>query len=144
MCCLAFAGPFRIHELLAREERQFDRRFMLLGRDIRLIKDEEEDKEVLPVMVKWPKEDRRGKEWELEVFGMGSDFYPVRATKKWWACRADRDPEEPAFRLEDGWALTGRKGNEILRELLAEQNDYEQGTASSHFSAAASPRHSAA
>jgi len=135
VCCIAFNGGFRIHELLSREEECFDPKFTLLGEDIKIAKDMEEDKEVLLISIKWPKEDKKGSGVELEVFETGTEICPVRAWKKWKKSSNISGKEQdrlPAFRLESGKSLTGRSFNKELKLLLEKHIDYSQGTISSH------------
>ena len=41
-------------------------------------------KEVIQVRVKWPKENKTGGEFVVEVFESANDHCPVKALKKWW------------------------------------------------------------
>jgi len=131
VCCLTFAGAFRIHEILAREERRFDPKWTLLNRDLKVVQDKE-GKATMLVTVKWPKEDKVGKEIEVEVLESRTETCPVRAWRKWQQCTGRRKPDQPAFRLEDGRAFTGRKFNTILKRLLEDHIDYSQGSISAH------------
>ena len=130
--CIAFNGGFRIHELLSREEDWFDKRTTLLDRDIKLVKDEEDGKQVLLIWLKWPKEDKIGKGVEVEVFETNSEICQVKALKKWWMSTKDREKDKPAFRRPDGRALTGRRLNRVLAELLGKHFDYDEGSISAH------------
>ena len=130
--CIAFNGGFRIHELLSREENRFDEKTTLLDKDIKLVTDEEEKRQVLLIWLKWPKEDRLGKGTEVEVYETKSEICPVRALRKWWGITKVRDEFKPAFRLPDGGAFTGRRLNSALSELLGKHFDYKGGSISAH------------
>ncbi len=130
--CLAFNGGFRIHELLSKEENQYDERTTLLDKDIRIVTDEEEKKQVVLIWLKWPKEDKLGKGVEVEVFETKSDICPVKALRKWWGVTRKREKCQPAFRMPDGRAFTGRRFNSLLAELLGKHFEYNEGNISAH------------
>ncbi len=133
ICCLAFNGAFRIHELLCRQEREFDQAHTLLKKDIKIVWDKEAKKEVIVVLVKWPKEDKKGAGVEVEVYETGSEVCPVKALKKCWACQKEGGGEnQPAFRQENGMAWTGRRFNEELKKLLQPHLDYKRGKITAH------------
>jgi len=93
--------------------------FTLLEEELRLV--EEPDGTVIQVRMKWPKEEKQGGEFTVEVFEKGGGANcPVRALKKWWATEPPREVVAPAFLRSDGSAFTGRKLNETLEELLKE------------------------
>jgi hypothetical protein len=117
--CLAFNGAFRIHELLSKEEGRFDPVFTLLDEDLTVA--EGKDGAVVQVRVKWPKEEKQGREFTVEVFETGGPNCPVRALKKWWATGPPRETGAPAFRRPEGGALTGRRLNETMERLLRPQ-----------------------
>lgn len=129
VCCLAFHGCFRIHELLCRETMDFDPRTVLLNEDLIIL---EEVTPVIQVWLKWPKEEKHGAEFTVEVFSDGSDQCPVRALRKWWSCGPVREDGLPAFRLHDGSALTGRWLNDTLRTLLDPHMDFKKGAITGH------------
>ena len=130
VACIAFNGSFRIHELLAKEEKKFDPIFTLLEEDLGITAGEGGG--VILVNVKWPKEEKNGREFTVEVFETGGPNCPVKALKKWWARDPPRQKGLPAFRKEDGTALTGRALNLTLKKLLGEHLDYGQGTVTTH------------
>jgi hypothetical protein len=119
VCCLAFNGAFRIHELLSKEEGRFDPVFTLLEEDLRI--SEELDGPVIQVRIKWPKEEKHGREFTVEVFETGGANCPVKALRKWWASGPPRERGSPAFRRPGGAAFTGRRLNEIMDRLLEKQ-----------------------
>ena len=119
VCCLAFNGAFRIHELLSKEEGRFDPIFTLLDEDLKII--EESSGSVIQVRVKWPKEEKQGREFTVEVFETKGVNCPVKALKKWWSTGPPREKGAPAFRKPDGAAFTGRNLNETMGKLLTVQ-----------------------
>jgi hypothetical protein len=118
VCCLAFNGAFRIHELLSKEEGRYDPVVTLLMEDLTLV--EESEGAVIQVRVKWPKEEKHGREFTVEVFETGGANCPVKAVRKWWATGPPREKGLPAFRRGDGAAFTGRRLNETMDFLLRE------------------------
>ncbi len=130
--CLAFNGSFRIHELLCKEEGKFDPQFTLLNKDIKLVWDEAEKKEVIVLWLKWPKEDKKGQGVEVEVFESGNEVCPVKALKKWWLCAGSRQLDQPVFRQKNGQAWTGRLFNKELQELVGPHIDKSEGSITSH------------
>ncbi len=132
ICCLAFNGSLRIHELLCREERRFDPQFSLLNRDIKIVRDQAEGKEVILLWLKWPKEDKAGQGVEVEIFESGNEVCPVKALRKWWLCAGCRQPEQPAFVQANGQAWTGKLFNKELQELVGPHIGREEGSITSH------------
>ena len=130
VCCMAFNGCFRIHELLCKDETVFDPRLTLLAENILTVKDNGQD--VIQVWVKWPKEDKKGGEFVVEVFPSNNEHCPVKALKKWWKSGPPREKGMPAFRRETGVPLTGRALNKILRNLLNDHIDYDRGSVTTH------------
>ena len=130
ICCLAFNGCFRIHELLCKEGGKFDPHFTLLNENLMVVKDG--GREVIQVWVKWPKENKTGGEFVVEVFESANDHCPVRALKKWWGRNPPREDGLPAFRRENGEAMTGKHMNSVLKDLLKDHVDYKRGKITGH------------
>ena len=110
-----FHGAFRIHELLAKSEKQFDPDFCLLETDVKIKPSGSEN--VLQLKIKAPKEDKLGMSTVVDVYPTNNDICPVRAFRKW----RGRDTEarvKPLFSFSNGTPLTGRKFNEIIKERL--------------------------
>ena len=82
--------------------------------------------------VKWPKENKTGGEFVVEVFESANDHCPVKALKKWWGRNPPRQDGLPAFRRGKGVAMTGRRMNEILKDLLKGHVDYQKGMITGH------------
>ena len=137
VCCLAFNGSFRIHELLSRETRSYDPTSTLLKRDVTLARCEDKESrletEVLQVYLKSPKEARLSDGVVVDLFSTSSFFCPVVAYRKY----LDSLPflpadNSPIFRTSGGAGYTGAGFNLDLRSLLRGQVDYARGKITSH------------
>ena len=131
---LAFAGGFRVGELLARVESTFDPLYTLLGQDIKIIslKLGTEQVETLQVKIKSQKTDRIGVECLVDVYESKGPLCPVQAFKKWRKSSSSYSPNKPAFRDDSGRPLTSKKFNKHLKSLLEGHIDYNVGKISSH------------
>lgn len=127
---IAFAGAFRIHELLCKQESSFDPAFALLGRDITWSKNPD-GTETLHIALKCPKESKTAAPTVVDVFQSNSSICPVRAFKKWHSIR-HREEHMPMFTFMSGTPLTGKKLNSILDKLLSPHTDKSLGTFRSH------------
>jgi hypothetical protein len=114
---LAFHGAFRAGEILAKEERIFDKDFTLLTEDIKLMKDLTDDQYILEVKLKSPKEDKAGKAVVVEVFQTKGELCLVKAFLC-WRKRAKTEIGMPLFRQGSGVSLTSHQLNTWLRDLL--------------------------
>jgi hypothetical protein len=126
---IAFAGAFRIHEILAKLESTFDPDFTLLAEDVHTSTVCE--KTVLHFKLKCPKESKVTAATVVDVFENDSLLCPVKAYKIWVKLRL-RDPKLPLFRLESGTPLTGAKLNKVMKELLGPHTDPSVGFFASH------------
>lgn len=131
---LAFAGGFRIHELLSVQEDMFDPLFTLLGSDVTLkpLTVGTERVETLQIKLKSQKSDRVGVDCIVDVYESKGEICPVKAFKKWKQCTTHYATDLPTFRLSSGKPLTGRRFNKYLKSLLKEHIDYKKGSISSH------------
>ena len=131
---LAFAGSFRIHEILCRNINFYDPVFTLLQKDIKLkeIKVESQIIEILQVKIKSEKSDRVGVNTIVDVYSSGGCLCPVRAYKKFKRISKLDDNSKPAFREETGAPLTGRGFNTYLKTLLSPHLDYSIGSITAH------------
>ena len=136
ICCLAFNGSFRIHELLSREEETFDPTQTLLVRDVKELEVTVggEDMMVIQVHLKAPKEQKLSEGVKVEVFPCPeSDFCPLRALRKWKKVSCVKQNRgQVLFRKEDGRSYTGRQFNEDLKKLLSKHMDYKKGKILAH------------
>ena len=130
ICCLAFNGCFRINELLCKDEKVFDPRLTLLSENIKIVAEEGQD--AIQVWLKWPKEDKKGSEFVVEVFPSDNDHCPVKALRKWESTRPPLEKGMPAFRLSNGTPMTGRRLNATLKMLLSPHVDYGKNAVTSH------------
>ena len=78
VACLAWGGLFRIHELLSRDEREYDAQTTLLWRDIKMSETKIEGRMVktISVHVKSPKVERIGNGDNIMVFELGGIHVP--------------------------------------------------------------------
>ena len=131
---LAFAGAFRIHELLARQEKVYDPSFTLLYRDVnsKEIIVNGERVQILQIRLKSEKTDRIGADTIVDVYRSGGPLCPVRAFNKWNHVKTNFGGRVPAFLDESGTPLTGRKFNEFLKSFLSKHLNYKIGGISSH------------
>ena len=131
ICTLAYAGSFRIHEILCRNQNKFDPDFDLLWEDVTLTENGPGDVTGrLSVKLKCPKESKNGKGTVVDVFESGNQLCPVKAFKK-WRSHADIKKGFPVFEL-DGAAMTGNRMNKILSELLEPQIGRDKGRITTH------------
>ena len=135
VCSLNFYGCFRVHETLARSEKSFDPAFTLLASDVELKtvwRDDGRKEEIIQLKLKSPKEDRVGRMTYIDVYETGGLLCPVKAYKKWKSTNPPSGKHLPAFRMESGVPLTGRKLNLELKRCLGKHIPYELGTVTSH------------
>ena len=135
VCCLAFNGSFRVHELLSRETRIFDPTSTLLKKDVTVsvCQDGGTRIEVLQVYLKSPKEARLSDGVMVDLFSTSSFFCPVVAFKKYISSLPFMlEENSPVFRSSSGVGYTGAGFNADLKILLSGQVDYSKGKITSH------------
>ena len=135
VCCLAFHGSFRIHELLSRHEESFDLSTTLLGNNVRHVKTSVGGsiEEFLIIHLKCPKEQQLGKGVNVELFSTGTFSCPVNAWVKWRKlAKFNLEASKPMFRLASGKCLTGAEFNKDIKHLLGRYIDYDHGKYLSH------------
>jgi hypothetical protein len=125
VCTIAFAGAFRIHELLCRLESTFDPEFELCGADLR------EQQHAISFTLKCPKEQKSAAPIVVDVFENGGQLCPLTAYWKWRKQRG-LQADLPVFRWTDGHPLTGNKLNKVLTELLADKLAQASGKITTH------------
>ena len=130
----AFAGGFRIHEILPQNGRTFDPNKTLLGRDIQLkrVKVEQEETNILQICLKTEKTRKSKGHTIVDIYESGGTLCPIRAFKKWATSRQETSENLPAFLDEEGSNFTGRRFNGFLRAFQTEKFPNVQGTISSH------------
>jgi hypothetical protein len=126
---VAFAGAFRIHEILAKTESTFDPDFTLLTTDVTM--SENAGQETLHIKLKCPKESRSATATIVDIYPNDGKICPIRAFKKWRFLKY-RDPLLPLFRFESGTPLTGAKLNSIMKQLLGPHTDPNVGFFATH------------
>lgn len=126
---VAFAGAFRIHEILARTESTFDPNFTLLAEDVTTSK--VDSQEILHFKLKCPKESKAATPTMVDLYRNSGPLCPVSAFKKWVNLK-HRDPKLPMFRRQCGTPLTGTKMNTIMKQLLGPYTDKSIGFFATH------------
>jgi len=129
-CTMAFAGAFRIHELLCKKESTFDPAFTLLTQDITWSKNSK-NLCTLHVHLKCPKESKSTAPTVVDIFQSDSDICPVTAFFNWHNTHV-ASSNEPLFSFSSGTPLTGRKFNSILEKMLKPYVDEKLGFFRSH------------
>ena len=131
---LAFAGSFRIHELLCKYVKTYDPIFTLLQEDVKIktLKVNTTNIEILQVKVKSQKKDRVGVNILIDVYASGGPLCPVRAYKKYMLVSKFQEKSKPAFRIDNGSPLTGKSFNTYLKLLLAKHLNYKKGSITAH------------
>ena len=139
LCCtLCWSGAFRIHEILARNTREFDPTSTLLFMDIKetFVNLRGKQLSALKVNIKHPKEERLSAGVIIDVFqveGEGSWMCPVRAWRDWCKDRVVIPSNtKPAIRLASGANYTGSQFNKDLKKILADTVDYSKGNITAH------------
>jgi integrase len=127
---LAFAGAFRIGELLAKLESTFDPNFTLLTKDVTWSTDKKGDT-ILHVCLKCPKENKTASPTVVDIYQNRGPLCPVKAFMAWRKL-THRDPDLPLFRNKLGTPLTGAKMNSIIHLFLDPYTDKSVGTFGTH------------
>ena len=131
---VAFHGSFRIHEILCKQETEYDPDFTLLEDDVTIDSfknDKGLEGRVLQISLKHPKEDKAGKVVVVDVYETGGPTCPAKAFCLWMN-RRNKDGNKVLFRKNDGTPLTGRRFNLHLRQLLGPHIDYRKGKITAH------------
>ena len=131
ICCLMWNGSLRVHEVLSKTKDDFDPLTTLLAEDVQVVENSGcNDKSLLRIHLKSPKEKRVGKGVKLEVFENGTFCCPLRAWKK-WRTKVSLKKGSPVF-VEDGSCFTGRDFNSILTEMTSPLTDGTDGIIRPH------------
>jgi hypothetical protein len=127
---LAFAGAFRINELLSKRESTFDPDFELLCENV-ILKVDSHNKTTIQVVLKCPKENKSNVATTVDVYQNDGPLCPVAALQQWGGhsyCRS----KLPLFCFQDGTPLTGSKMNKILDQTLGAYTDKTIGKFTTH------------
>lgn len=127
---MAFAGAFRIGEILSKHESTYDPSFTLLTEDVTWSKGLD-GKTTLHICLKCPKETKSAAPTTVDIYQNDGPLCPIKAFMTWRNLK-NRDRNMPMFRAESGTPFTGGKLNKILRELLDPYVDRSLGTFSAH------------
>ena len=123
-------GSFRVHEILARNQSEFDPQTTLLWEDVKVNRVKLEGKTVtsLSFKIKSPKVDRVGTGDFVEIFETGLYNCPVKAFHKWrQVSKVEEHPQLPVFRVENECCYTGKQLNKRLGELTTGLNLHIKG-----------------
>ena len=126
---IAFAGAFRIHEILSKTEATFDPDFTLLHRDI--TSSQQDGQTTLHIRLKCPKESRSAAATVVDIYENRSGLCPVKAYTKWVKLK-NREKDLPAFRSFNGTPFTGAKLNRTMGVLLGPHTDKSIGYFATH------------
>jgi hypothetical protein len=127
---LAFAGAFRISELLCKTESSFDPDFDLVGKNVTHSQDSQ-GKTTIHIVLKCPKESKSKTVTTVDVFENNGPLCPIDAMRK-WNKNIDRDKNLPVFRFENGTPLTGAKMNILLDKTIGRYTDKSIGKFTTH------------
>jgi hypothetical protein len=127
---LAFAGAFRLGELLSKHEATFDPDFTLLTKDIKLSTDHKGSTTV-QITLKCPKEAKNATPTVVDVFQNDGPICPVKAFTTWFRLKP-RKNNSPLFRFENGTPLTSTRMNKLMHLLLGPYTKAEIGSFCGH------------
>ena len=133
VACLAWAGSFRIHELLSRTKTEVDPQITLLWEDVKFgtVVAKGQTLRTISVHVKSPKIDRVGHGDNIlvcQLDGPSKFMCPVAAMEKYRnTVRLQEGASKPVFRLPRGWCFTGSEMNRKLSQLTSNIAQYIPG-----------------
>ena len=133
VACLAWAGSFRIHELLSRNKTEVDKQITLLWEDVKFgtVMAGGQTLKTISVHVKSPKIDRVGQGDKIlvcQLDGPSQFMCPVAAMDKYRNTVGLRESaSKPVFRLSGGWCFTGKEMNSKLSQLTGNMAQYIPG-----------------
>jgi len=127
---VAFAGAFRISEILCRTESTFDPDFDLLEKDVSFSTDRQ-GKTTAHFTLKCPKESKDSKVTTVDLFQNDGPLCPIAAIKH-WTNRIVHKRNLPFFCFDDGTPLTGAKMNLLLDKTLGLYTDKSIGKFTTH------------
>jgi len=127
---LAFAGAFRINELLCKRESTFDPDFELLTENV-ILNIDLHYRTTIQVVLKCPKENKTNVATTVDVYQNDGPLCPVAALRLWGGHNPLR-AKLPLFCFQDGTPLTGSKMNKILERTLGLYTDKSIGKFTTH------------
>ena len=124
-CTLVWAGSLRIHEVLSKNQSNFDPQTTLLSNNIEIVSVDCSglERQLIRLKIKSPKEDRVGHGTTLEIFGNDTFLCPVRALKKYMKTNGhmgNSRQSKPFFMWPSGKGYTGTDFNKHLKEMTIE------------------------
>ena len=127
---IAFAGAFRIGELLSKCESTFDPNFTLLTKDVTWSTDSS-NKTILHICLKCPKEAKTAAPTIVDVYQNDGPLCPIKAFMTWHKLKKP-EQDMPIFREKRGTPLTGAKMNRIIKQLLDPYTNKDKGFFGTH------------
>jgi hypothetical protein len=127
---VAFAGAFRISEILCKTESTFDPDFDLLGSSVTFSYDNKMQV-TAHFTLKCPKESKSSKVTTVDLFQNDGTLCPIAALRN-WDKGCPHAPQLPFFCFEDGTPLTGAKMNTLLDKTLGLYTDKSIGKFTTH------------
>jgi integrase len=118
VCSSMFFGAFRGHEILCKQEKEFDPAFTLLWEDVDVKREIGGHEKWLEYKIKAPKEDRAGRVTVVDVYQSIPELCPVRAFERWRELKPPSAAGQPVFRWSSGVPLTAAALNRLLKERL--------------------------
>ena len=137
VCCVLLQGSLRVGEVLSATTTQFCKDTTLLGSDVTWSRCKVGGKDVslLVLKLRKPKETRGSVVVPVELFDLGEGCF-YSATQAWGKWRESSsvniEDDLPVFRRENGALLTPSVLNGVIKSLLAETIQYEDGYVASH------------
>ena len=123
-------GSFRVHELLAKKQGEYDPQTTLLWEDVqeRKVVIEGETVSALAFRIKSPKIDRVGTGDYIEIYWTGQFNCPVTAFQRWRrASQVVEHPKLPVFRLARDRCYSGQLLNKRLAQLTEDLCKHMKG-----------------
>ena len=117
---LQWNGSTRTHEILSKQQTNFDPQQTLLFENVELLKVRigSETREIIKILINLTKEDRVGCNTVLEIFGNNSFLCPVQAIKHYIEKIGSKIRKGLPFYLkQNGQCYTGKDFNTDLKEL---------------------------
>ena len=133
-CTIAFAGAFRVSEILSANSTRFDPLKTLLGKDIQLT-DIQMGKNIVPVLQITLKQEKTNKSKTptvINIFEANGPLCPINAFKKWRLASHPLEDDLPVFRTASGRALTNRELNLYLADFTSRYFPTAEGKFISH------------
>ena len=127
---LAFAGAFRIGELLCKTESCFDPDFDLLAENVTLSSDNAGN-QIIHILLKCPKESKSKIPTTVDVFQNNGPLCPVAALSNWGLVHVSTE-KTPFFTFQNSTPRTGTKLNRILDITLGLYTDKAIGKFTTH------------